>query len=321
MVAYCLRRFLVALSLLWGVTTLTFLLVHVVPGDPVDLMTDPQMSPEDVAQLRQKLGLDDSLAVQYLRWLASVAQGDLGISLQQQRPVRQILGEAIPMTLRLSVLALLLHYLTGTVLGVLAATRRGEWGARLTDVGGLTLYSIPAFWLGLMLQLLFCYWLRWLPSGGVGDVPFAWSQAGLWLGDRLQHMVLPLFVLGLSGSAAVARFMRGSMLEALHEDFVRTARSKGLAPRAVFWKHALRYAAIPLVTLVGLGLPFVFSGAVATEVVFGWPGMGRVTVDAIFARDYPVILATTMISAFLVVLGNFLADLGYAWVDPRIRVR
>jgi peptide/nickel transport system permease protein len=321
MIAYLTGRVLVAVLLLWGVLTLTFALVHLAPGDPVDLMVQPDMSASDVDHLRRSLGLDAPLGVQYGRWLLSTMRGDLGTSLQQQRPVTQILRETIPMTLRLSIFALLLHYSVGTALGVVAAIRRGSHRGRITDVAGLALYSIPTFWLGLMLQLLFCYQLRWLPSGGAGEIEFAWSRLGPWFFDASRHMLLPLFVLGLSGTAGVARFMRGSMLDTLHEDFVRTARGKGLTPRAVFWKHALRNAAIPLVTLVGLGLPFVLSGAMATEVVFGWPGMGRLTVDAIFARDYPLILATTMISASLVVLGNLLADIGYGLVDPRIRAR
>lgn len=321
MFAYLLRRLSVALLLLWGVLTLTFAIVHLAPGDPVDLMVQPDMSRADIAQLRQALGLDRPILVQYRDWMGATLRGDLGVSLSQQRPVATILRETIPMTLRLSLLALLLHYTVGTVLGVIAATRRGSNAGRATDVAGLVLYSIPTFWLGLMLQLLFAYQLRWLPSGGAPQLDFAWSHAGPWLVENLRHTALPLFVLGISGTAGVARFMRGSMLETLHEDFVRTARSKGLPPRVVFWKHALRNAAIPLVTLIGLGLPFVLSGAMATEVVFGWPGMGRLTVDAIFARDYPVILATTMISATLVVLGNLLADIGYSLVDPRIRVR
>ena len=217
-----------ALSLLWGVTTLTFLLVHVVPGDPVDLMTDPQMSPADVAQLRQKLGLDDSLVVQYLRWLAAVAQGDLGISLHQQRPVRQILGEAIPMTLRLSVLALLLHYVTGTVLGVFAATRRGEWGGRGDRRGGVgTLLDSGLLARGSCSNSSSATGCDGYPAG-------AWATflrleplrdvVGRSVPTHGPAALRP----GLSGSAAVARFMRGSMIEALHEDFVRTARSKGL---------------------------------------------------------------------------------------------
>ncbi len=230
MLIYLARRILVALVLLWGVLTLTFALVHIVPGDPVDLMVQPDMSAEDVAHLRSSLGLDRPLLDQYGHWLVSTLRGDLGISLQQQRPVAEILRETIPMTLRLSILALLLHYSVGTVLGVFAATRRGSQRGRAVDVISLAIYSIPTFWLGLMLQLLFCYQLRWLPSAGAGELAFSWSQAGAWLADTSRHMVLPLLVLGLSGTAGVARFMRGSMLETLHEDFVRTARSKGLPP-------------------------------------------------------------------------------------------
>ncbi len=321
MTAYLLRRLLSSAALVWGVLSLTFVLAHLAPGDPVDLMLDPTMRTEDAARLRERFGLDQPLPVQYLRWLTETVRGDLGISLSRQRPVRDVLAEAIPVTLRLSVLALLVHFTVGTALGVWLARRRGRWAPRLADLGALVLYSLPAFWLGLMLQLGFAYGLRWFPSGGMPTVPFALADPVPWFVDQFRHLALPLFVLGLSGTASVARYLRGSLLETMHEDFVRTARAKGLPPRVVFYKHVLRPAAVPLVTLVGLGIPFLLSGAVATEVVFGLPGMGRVTVEAILARDYPVILATTAVSATLVVIGNLFADLGYALVDPRIRVR
>jgi peptide/nickel transport system permease protein len=321
MIQYLLGRLLVSLVLLWGVLTLTFGIIHLAPGDPVDLLLDPSLPPQDVSALRARYGLDDTLAVQYGRWLTGVVRGDLGVSLHQHRPVADILRDALPMTLRLSGLALLLHFATGTALGMLSAARRASRLDRGATYISLAIYSMPIFWLGLMAQMLFAYKLRWLPSGGVGDVAFHWSAPGPWLASTLQHLVLPVLVLGLAGAAGVARFLRGSMLEILHEDYIRTARSKGLPPRLVLGKHALRNAAIPLVTLVGLSLPFLLSGSVVTEVIFSWPGMGRVTVEAIFSRDYPVIMATTMVSATLVILGSFLADLGYAWVDPRIRVR
>jgi peptide/nickel transport system permease protein len=321
MVFFFLRRLLASVALVWGVLTLTFVMAHLAPGDPVELMIDPATTLEDAARLRESFGLDQPLGVQYLKWFTSILQGDLGVSLSRQRPVADVLAEAVPITLRLSVLALAMHFTVGTALGVWLAGRRGRWAPRSADLGALVLYALPAFWLGLMLQLAFAYGLRWLPSGGLATEPFVWSDPGPWLFDQLRHVAMPLFVLGLSGTASVARTLRASLQETMRTDFVRTARAKGLPPRMVFFKHALRPASVPLVTLVGLGVPFLLSGAVATEVVFGWPGMGRVTVDAILTRDYPVILATTAVSASLVVLGNLLADIGYALVDPRIRLR
>ena len=320
MTAYLLRRLLSSLLLVWGVLTVTFFVVHLAPGDPVDLLSGPETTAEDLARLRAAYGLDRPVAVRYVDWLGGVLRGDLGISLVRQRPVIDVLAETVPRTLQLTVGALLLHFVVGSALG-LWWTRRGQrLSTRASDVGALVLYSLPTFWLGLMLQLLLSYHLRWLPSGGTPAVALDEVGFATWILEQVRHLAMPVFVLGLAGTASVARVLRNSLMLTLQEDFIRTARAKGLPPRTVFGKHAFRPASVTLVTLVGLGIPFLLSGAVATEVVFGWPGMGRVTVEALLARDTPVILATTAVSAIMVVLGNFLADLAYAWVDPRIRM-
>jgi peptide/nickel transport system permease protein len=321
MLLFTLRRLVTSALLLWGVVTLTFLLVHVAPGDPIDLMVDPSSGPTEIASLRRVYGLDRPVPEQYARWLGQVLRGDFGVSLRQHRPVRDVIGDALPRTLQLAGLAFLLDLALGTALGVLGAVRRGSFLDRTTTLTSLAVYSMPSFWLALMLQLLFAYKLQWLPSTGTGEIPFSLGTFWPWLASTAQHLLLPLVVLGVAGAAGTARFMRSSMLEALAQDYVRTARSKGLGPARVVLKHALRNAAIPLVTLAGLSLPMLLSGAVVTEWIFAWPGMGRVTVDAILSRDVPVILATTLLSGSLVVLGSLLADLGYAWLDPRIRVR
>ena len=321
MTVYVLRRLLSSLLLVWGVLTVTFFVVDLAPGDPVDLWVGPETTIEDVERLRQAYGLDQPAPVRYVRWLGSVLQGDLGISLTRQRPVAEILADAVPRTLQLTIAALILHFGVGTALGLWWSRRRDRFGSRATDVVSLVLYSLPAFWLGLMLQLLFSYHLRWLPSGGTPIAALDEVGLGVWLVDQVRHLAMPVFVLGLAGTASVARVLRSSILQSLQEDYVRTARAKGLDPGTVFGKHAFRPASVSLVTLIGLGIPFLLSGAVATEVVFGWPGMGRVTVEALLARDHPVILATTAVSAVMVVVGNLLADLAYAWVDPRIRTR
>jgi peptide/nickel transport system permease protein len=313
---YVIRRLIGSVLLVWGVVTVTFFLAHLAPGDPVDLLRDPTMRAEDVEILRQRYGLDRPLPVQYLHWLSALGSGDLGTSLVRQRPVADILAEAIPHTLRLTGLALLLHFTVGSVLGMTMAARPGRRWTVAADTTSLVLYSLPAFWLGLMLQYVFAYQLRWLPSGGLP--PSGLAGADLVFAE-LRHLAMPVFVLGLSGVASVSRTLRASIVQILAEDYIRTARAKGLPRRTVFWKHAFRPASVTLITMVGLGLPFLLGGAVATEVVFAWPGMGRVAVEAILTRDYPLILATTAMAAVLVVAGNLLADLGYALVDPRLR--
>lgn len=304
------RRAASSLLLLWAVLTLAFFLMHAAPGDPIELMTDAESTGNDLTHLRERYGLDRPVAVQYFAWLQAALRGDLGVSLSRHRPVAEILAEAVPQTLRLTSLAFLLHFLVGTGLALWSVARRGRTDARVGQLSALVLYSLPAFWLGLLMQLLFSQKLGWLPSGGL---------PGDGIGEQLRHLAMPVFVLGVASAAPVARLMRSSLLEVLREDYIRTAFAKGLSGRRVLLRHALRPASISLATLMGLGIPFLLSGSVATEVVFGWPGMGRVTVDAIFARDYPLLLATTAMSAGLVIFGNFLADLSYLAIDPRVR--
>ncbi len=320
MLRYLLRRILGSILLLWGVVTLTFVLLQLAPGDPLDRLVDPSFPPEDIQAVRDHFGLDRPLHQQYLSWLQDALHGDLGISLRHKRPVRDILAEAVPNTLRLSVVSLGVWLVVGVILGVWSAAHRGSRRDRVVTVSTLVLYSLPSFWLGLMLLLVFVWRLHWLPSGGMSDGTLAELGLGPWLVSNARHLVLPVVVLGLSGAAGLARYMRSSMLEILSQDFIRTARAKGLSERSILFKHALRNAAIPLVTLLGLSLPFLLSGAVVTEVIFSWPGMGQVAVQGLLSRDYPVILATTLLSGSMVILGNLLADLAYGVVDPRIRV-
>jgi peptide/nickel transport system permease protein len=319
MLHFLIRRIALSLFLLWGVLTLSFFLVHMAPGDPVDLLLDPSLPAQDAAAMRHRLGLDRPIHVQYGEWIQAVAVGDLGTSFRQHRPVRDIILEALPLTLKLSVSALLAQYILGCALGIFSAARRSTPAERVWTVLSLALYSMPIFWLGLMLQLLLSYYWRVFPSGGAPTLEF--SEVGLlpWLSDQWRHAFLPVFVLAIGGAAGVARYARNSFVEILQQDYIRAARAKGLPEIVVLLKHALRNAAIPLFSLLGLNLPFLLSGSVVTEIIFSWPGMGRVTVDAIYGRDYPVILATTLLSGCMVVLGSLLADLGYAWADPRIR--
>lgn len=320
MPGFLLRRSLQSLVLVFIVLTLTFFLLHLAPGDPLARYYDPEISPETIEMIKHRLGLDRPLLEQYLRWMSSFVRGDFGVSLRYNRPVGALLAEAIPNTLRLTIAALLLHIALGVFLGVLSAAKRYSLFDRVNTVAALFVYSIPSFWLALMLILLFSLKLGILPSshmrtiGGEGLGGFS-----LFL-DQLKHLVMPAFVLAAASAASTARYMRGSMLDVLREDYIRTARAKGVPELWVFLKHALRNAALPVVTIIGLSLPLLLGGAVVTEKIFSWPGMGGLAVDSIYARDYPVVLAVNFVVAVMVIAGNFLADIAYAVIDPRIKM-
>jgi peptide/nickel transport system permease protein len=233
--------------------------------------------------------------------------------------VVEILRETIPNTLVLTIWALLLDLILGVVIGVISAIRQYSWVDNTITVGALFIYSMPGFWLGLMLIILFSLKLGWLPASQMESVDAEYMTAFGRQVDRARHLILPVFVLGIASAASVARYMRGSLLEVIRQDYIRTARAKGLPERAVIFKHALLNAMIPIITLLGLYLPFLLSGAVVTETIFAWPGMGRLTIGAIFARDYPVVMAANLLAGIMVVGGNLLADVLYGIVDPRIR--
>jgi peptide/nickel transport system permease protein len=319
MVSYLLRRFLLAIPILIGVSTIVFIVLHLAPGDPTQIYLNPDIDQELQNQIRNNLGLDQPLHIQYLRWLGSFLTGDFGYSLTQHRPVSDILRSALPHTLVLSLASLLIIFGLGIFTGTISAVRRHGVTDHLTTTLTLLFYSVPTFWLALMFILLFSELLPVLPSAQAMSINY--ESLSLWgrMGDRVRHLILPSLALGLSGAAGIARFARGSMLESLSQDYIRTARAKGLPERVVIYKHALRNALIPVVTLLGLYLPFLFSGAVLVETVFSWPGMGRVIVTAILQRDYPVVMANTFLFGVMVILGNLLADVLYCLVDPRIR--
>lgn len=317
------RRVLEAIPLLLGIVTLLFFLLHLAPGDPTAAFFNPNVSPEVIEQMRRNLGLDRPLHEQYLRWLASFLTGNFGYSFSQFRPVREVIGDALPNTLVLGGVSLLLIFAVGCAIGVVQAVRQYSPADHVLTFLALFVYSVPGFWLGLMLILLFSSpavpeALR-LPISGMRSLDHEFLAGWGRLLDRLRHLVLPSFALGIASAAAVARYTRGAMLEVIRQDYIRTARAKGLPERTVVLKHALRNALIPVVSLLGLFLPVLFGGAVVIEVVFSWPGMGRLLYNAVLARDYPVVLASTFLFGALVVVGNLLADLLYAAIDPRIR--
>ncbi|MCK4546580.1 MAG: ABC transporter permease [Candidatus Eisenbacteria sp.] len=319
MVSYLLRRFLVAIPLILGVSTIVFIVLHLAPGDPTQIYLNPDIDQQLQDQIRHNLGLDQPIHLQYLRWLGSFLTGDFGYSLTQHRPVSSILASALPHTLILSLASLVIIFGLGIVTGTISAVRQHGVTDHVTTIVTLFFYSVPTFWLALMFILLFSEILPVLPSAQAMSINY--DSLSLWgrVVDRFRHLILPSLALGLGGAAGIARFARGSMLEALSQDYIRTARAKGLPERTVICRHALRNALIPVITLLGLYLPFLFSGAVLVETVFSWPGMGRVIVTAILQRDYPVVMANTFLFGVMVLLGNLLADVLYCLVDPRIR--
>lgn len=314
---HLLRRLAIGLLVVAGVVTLTFLLLHVAPGDPVEHFLGPTATAGQVTAARHALGLDRPLPVQFAAWITRFAKGDWGTSIATGRPVRTMIALAWPETALLVGLSLLLSYLLGTLVGAVQAARPGARLDTSLSIGTVTLYALPGYWLGLMLIMLGTYQWKVFPAfGAVGyDADFlgTWARAL----DRLRHLALPLITLTLIGVGGVARFARGAMVDAGAMAFVTTARAKGLGTWGVT-RHVLRNALIPVLTLLGLSLPALFSGAVFVEAVFAWPGVGRVLVEAVQARDYPVVLAATAVSAALVVIGNLIADATVTALDPRV---
>lgn len=309
-----------AVLLLYLVLTATFFLIHLAPGDPAAMFAGEHETGRSTGRLRELWGLDRPLHEQYLAWLGAVVlHADWGHSFTHGRPVVQVIASTLPATALLGMTALLVQFGVGLTLGVAAARRRDRRADGAIRFGSLLLYSTPTFWLGLMAILLFAYAVPILPpshmrSIGGGDLT-GWRAAL----DVARHLVLPAAVLGLTAAGGTVRYVRNRMVEELDRDYIRTARAKGLSEGRVVWVHALRNALVPVVQLLGLSIPFLLNGALVVEVVFSWPGLGRTTFQALLARDYPLILAVTALTGALVVLGNLLADLLHALVDPRVR--
>ena len=321
MLKYIGRKLLLAIPLIWGVITLIFLLLQFSPGDATDRFFTPETPPEVRQMIEAKWGLDQPVHVQYVRMMGNMLSGDFGRSIAQERPVFDIIGEALPNTLILSLVTIVLIFGVGVLLGTIQAVRQYSIVDNVITVVSLFFYSMPGFWLALMLVLFFSLKLDLLPAAGMMDaVEYDYMTRGEQIIDRLKHLLLPGVALGIAFSAGVARYMRSSMLEVIHQDYIRTARAKGLSERSVIYKHALRNSLLPIVTLMGLQLRFLFSGSVLIEIIFAWPGMGRVIVTAIFSQDTPLIIACFFVYTILTVAGNLLADLTYSIVDPRIRL-
>ncbi len=320
MLPWLARRLFQSLLLILVLATVVFAVVRLAPGDPLNRMVDDETGAADQALIRTRLGLEGSLVQQYGRWLRGVLQGDFGLSLRQQRPVADIVAEAVGPTLLLTASAYALHLLLAVTAALIMSTRPGRPADHWLQGVGLALYSVPGFWLGLMFIMLFSRYLGWLPAGGMASPDAPFMGPGARALDVLHHLVLPMATLALGAFMGTARYLRAALDDILAQDYILAARARGIPERRVLVHHALRNALLPLITLLGLSVPFLLGGALVVEVVFGWPGMGRVTIEAIWARDYPVIMATTVLTGAAVVLGSTLADLLYRWADPRLRL-
>ena len=298
------KRLLGVVPVVLGVVLLTFLLVHAVPGDPVEVMLGESASSADRMQLRADLGLDQPIYVQFGVYLNKLAHGDLGVSIHSKKPIVDLLAERLPATAKLALLALSFAILIGLPLGIVAALKVSQWPDKLANLLSLSISAMPHFWMGPMLMMIFALWLGLLPVSGM--------ESGT-------AVILPALTLGFGLAAILTRMTRASMLEVLHEDFIRTARAKGLTERAVILRHALRAALLPIVTVLGLQLGSLLAGAVITETVFSWDGIGRLLVESIEKRDYPVTQACVLVVALIYVMVNLATDIIYTKIDPRVR--
>jgi peptide/nickel transport system permease protein len=312
MLAYIIRRLASTVLVMGIVAVFVFLLLHLSPGDPAAIIAGDNATGEQIAAIRTKLGLDDPLPVQFFRWLFAVLQGDLGISIFSNEPVAKLIGQRIEPTISLALCTITVAVTLAVSFGVLAAYKVGTWIDRLLMVVSVIGFSVPVFVVGYMLIYVFSINLRWLPVQG-------YSPIDQGFGPWIERLILPSIALGLAYVALIARITRTSMLEVLAEDYIRTANAKGVATRSVLLKHALKNAGVPIVTVIGIGVALLIGGVVITETVFNIPGVGRLVVDAISKRDYPIIQGVILIFSGVYVLVNLLVDLSYTLLDPRIR--
>ena len=318
---FLLRRLAQSVAVVFLVTTATFVLIHLAPGDPFEsAFSNPKLSDAIREKWRAQYGFDRPIVEQYVRYLGTIAKGDLGYSFSTNRPVTDALAETLPNTLVLMSAALFGSFLIGIGVGVTQAVKRGRAADRILGLMSLVFYSLPDFWLAVVVLLSFAYWIPILPAGGAVDVVMHPYMNGFeQILDRLRHLILPALTLTALTAAAIARHQRSAMLEVLNDDFVRTARAKGAAESRVLFHHALRNALLPVITLFGLYFPALLGGAVLVERVFSWPGMGQLTLNALSLRDYPLVVASAIVASVMVALGGLIADTLAALVDPRMR--
>jgi peptide/nickel transport system permease protein len=309
---YILRRLLGAIPLLLGISVVIFMLIHLPPGGPADVYAGSAgVSAQDLAQIHENLGLNDPLPVQYVKWLRGMLVGNWGHSYRDGRPVTQAIFERLPATLELMLASLTIAIVLAVPVGIYTATNSARLPRYLLNILTILGISVPTFWTGLMVILFFAGRLGWIPTGGR-------ARSGELL-DQLHHLIAPALVLALVSMAGFARYIHSSMIEVMQEDYIRTAKAKGLTHRTVILRHAFRNASVPVITLLGLEVPRLFSGALVTEVVFSWPGIGRLITESVLARNYPVLMGTFMLSAVMVIIGNLIADVCYGLVNPQIR--
>jgi peptide/nickel transport system permease protein len=315
---FVLRRLAISIPVLFGITLATYVIINLAPGDPVSALINPEaaatLGPDFVQRQKEALGLNQPLPVRYLVWLRELGRGNMGFSLVNGRPIGQEIGERIWPTFRLMLTALSLAIVIAVPVGTLSAVKQYSLVDYVATVAGLLAISLPSFFVGLLAIYVFALKLGWLPTAGLATVG---EQPSLL--DSVRHLILPAVVLGLAEAAPLIRYARSSLLEIIRQDYVVVARAKGLSERYVLYRHALRNALIPLVTVIALGLPRLFGGTVIIEAVFAWPGMGSLALMAVAQRDYPLIMAINLISAIVILLSNLLADLVYAYLDPRIK--
>jgi peptide/nickel transport system permease protein len=311
---YIVRRFLIAIPVLFGVTVFTFFIINLAPGNPVDVFVNPTATAAQIALQKQQLGLNDPIWVQYLRWLQHLIQGNFGFSYSTREPVTQIIAVRVGPTLLLMGTALIIAYIIAIPIGIISATRQYSWVDYLTTTFSFLGVSIPHFFLGLGAIYVFSIVLGWLPTGGMNVLGGTGGAM-----DTINHLVLPALVLGTGIAGNMVRYVRSSMLDILDQDYLRTARSKGLREFVVTNKHALRNALIPIITIIGMDIPLLIGGAVVTEQVFQWPGLGQLTIQSIGSRDYSTLMALNFMAAIAVLLSNIITDVLYSFADPRIK--
>lgn len=318
MLKYIAKRLLISIPVIFGITVLSFLIMKLSPGDPLANFINPSISMEDLEVSREALGLNDPLVVQYFKWIGQVAQGNFGYTYSGNHSISALILERLPNTILLTLSAFVLSFLVGIPVGVISAVKKNsriDYGLTFFSLVGV---AIPSFFFGLLVIYLFSLVLGIFPSGGMVNIRAGYTGFAYY-SDILHHLFLPAIVLSLGNIAAVSRFTRSNMLDVLKEDYIRTAKAKGLKNKAVIYKHAFRNALIPVITIFGLSIPFLFSGAYITESIFNWPGMGQLGITAIHDREYGIIMALNLFTATLVLLGNLTSDILYAVVDPRIR--
>ena len=323
MLRYIAKRLLFMVPLLFGITVIWFTVMHLAPGSPTDLQTqmNPRASVEMKERLRSMYDLDKPLPVQYIRWVGKLARLDLGVSFStDRRPVADKILERLPITILLNVLSMLLIFVVAIPLGVLSAVRQDSLFDRVTAVIVFIGFAVPTFWLALLLMILFGIHLGWLPISGIRSLNAEYLPPAMAFWDLIRHLILPVLLAAFGGLAGLSRYMRANMLEVIRQDYILTARAKGLSERAVIYRHALRNALLPVITILGLSIPGLIGGSVIFETIFAIPGMGQLFYMAVMARDYPVVMGILFIGAVLTLFGNLIADVFYALADPRIRV-